>query len=83
MGRKTKCAKDRFIARFQNQPYELFLTFVKCLREDIKYSELVNLLDEALAEYGYVPPSDITKSHGTGTSSLQSEVTPSLTTQEP
>jgi len=80
-GKKTKRAKDRFIARFQNQPYELFLTFVKCLREDTKYSELVNVLDEALAEYGYVPPSDVTESHDT--SSLQSEVTSSLTTQEP
>lgn len=78
---KTKRAKDRFIARFQNQPYELFLTFVECLREDTKYSELVNVLDKALAEYGYVPPSDVTESHDTGTSPLEN--TPSLTTQEP
>jgi len=73
---KTKLARNRFITRLQNQPYKVFLTFVECLREDTKYSELVNVLDEALTEYGYVPPH-----HSTGTS--PSEVTPSLTTQEP
>ena len=77
---KTKRVRDRFIARFQNQPYELFLAFVECLREDVKYSVLVTVLDEALAEYGYVPPT--TGSHETVT---QSEDVPSMptTTQIP
>ena len=57
---KTKRVKDRFIARFQNQSYELFLSFVECLREDEKYSQLVAVLDDALAEYGHVIPSDVT-----------------------
>jgi len=57
---KTKRIKDKFIARFQNQPYELFLSFVECLREDDKYSQLVAVLDDALAEYGHVIPSDVT-----------------------
>ena len=67
---KTKRARDRFIARFQNQPYALFLTFVECLRGDPKYIELVNALDEALAEYGYVPPTSVIESHETDTTHL-------------
>jgi len=55
---KTKRVKDRFIARFQNQSYEIFLSFVECLRVDDKYSQLVAVLDDALAEYGHVVPSD-------------------------
>ena len=66
-GMKTKRIRDRFIARFQNQPYELFLTFVECLREDTKYSVLVTVLDEALAEYGYVTPTTVSGSHETDT----------------
>ena len=80
---KGKRARDRFIARFQNQSYELFLAFVECLRADDKYSELVTVLDEALAEYGYVPPTAVSGSHETGTAPSQSEDSPSLTTQVP
>ena len=77
---KGKRARDRFIARFQNQSYELFLAFVECLRADDKYSELVTVLDESLAEYGYVPPTTVSGSHETGTASSQSEDGLSLTT---
>ena len=79
---KTKRVRDRFIARFQNQPYELFLTFVECLREDTKYAKLVIVLDEALAEYGYVPPATSvpSESHETDTIHLQSANVPYLTT---
>ena len=83
---KSKRVRDRFIARFQNQSYELFLTFVECLREDTKYVELITVLDEALAEYGYVPPTTTaSESHEKDTTHLQSEDVPSgLTTgQEP
>ena len=59
---KSKLARTRFIARFQNQPYKLFLKFVECLRGDPKYIELVTALDEALAEYGYVPPTSVSES---------------------
>ena len=76
---KTKRVKDRFIARFQNQPYELFLAFVECLREDVKYSVLVTVLDEALAEYGYVPPTTVSGSHETDTQSEDVPSTPTTT----
>ena len=81
---KTKRVRDRFIARFQNQPYEQFLTFVECLREDTKYTELVTTLDEALAEYGYVPPpaTSASESHEKDTTLLQSEDIPSLTAEQ-
>ena len=80
---KTKRVRDRFIARFQNQPYEQFLTFVECLREDTKYTELVTVLDESLAEYGYVPPpTSASESHEKDTTLLQSEDIPSLTTEQ-
>ena len=62
---KTKRVKAGFIARFQVQPYELFLAFVECLREDSKYSELVTILDKTLAEYG--SPTTVSGSHETGT----------------
>ena len=83
---KTKRVRDRFIARFQNQPYELFLVFVECLRGDEKYVELVTVLDEALAEYGYVPPpmvppTSVTESRETDTTLLPPA--PSLKKQEP
>lgn len=81
---KTKRVRDRFIGRLLNQPYELFLTFVECLRADIKYSELVSVLDEALAGYGYVPPTSAAEaSHETSTAPVQSEGITSFTTQEP
>jgi len=57
---KTRRIKDRFIARFQTQPYQVFLAFVECLREDSKYSQLVKVLDDALAEYGAVTQTDVT-----------------------
>ena len=80
---KTKRVRDRFIARFQNQPYELFLTFVECLRRDEKYVKLVTILDEALAEYGYVPPAtSASESREKDTIHLQSEDVPSLSEQE-
>ena len=79
---KTKRVRDRFIARFQNQPYELFLAFVECLREDVKYSVLVTALDEALAEYGYVPPTTVSGSHETVTQFEDIPSTPT-TTQKP
>ena len=76
----TKRARDRFIARFQNQPYELFLTFVECLREDAKYVELVTVLDEALAEYEYESPAtSASESHEKDTTHLESADVLSLT----
>ena len=47
----SKDVQRKYFAWFQNQPYELFLKFMECLRGDEKYSKLVRMLDRALAEH--------------------------------
>ena len=46
---------------------------------DVKYSVLVTVLDEALAEYGYVAPTTVSGSHETVTQSEDVPSTPTTT----
>jgi len=49
---RSKRPRDLLIARLRYQPFEVFLAFVECLRDDGKYAQLVKALDEALDDYG-------------------------------